>query len=113
MIEYRFNPDLGLEAEIAGVEMAEAVARSISDGIATDTGREFTTNEHAIIQDLMAPGFAHFHSLAQQAGELAGQGDVIGAFSLMGGVEHARELIGDEAVNELLTDIELSDIDTL
>ena len=102
--EYHFNPDLGLDAEFAGIEMADGVANTISDGLAQDTGRELSTDERAMIQDLMAPGLAHFYSLAEQAGELAGQDDIIGAFSLMGGVENARELIGDEAVDELLAE---------
>lgn len=104
--EYGFNPDLGLEAELAGIEMADAAANAISDGLSQNTGRELTTDERANIQDLMAPGFAHFYSLAEQAGELAGQGAIIGAFSLMGGVENARELIGDEAVDDLLAELD-------
>lgn len=103
--KYEFNPDLGIEAEFAGIEMADTIANAISDGLSQDTGRELTTDERALIQELMAPGFAHFYSLAEQAGELAGQGDIIGAFSLMGGIENARELIGDEAVDEILDEL--------
>lgn len=104
--EYSFNSDLGVEAEFAGIEMADATASAISDRLFHDNGRELTTDERTIVQNLMAPGFAHFYSLAEQAGELAGQGDIIGAFSLMGGVENARELIGDEAVDELLAELD-------
>lgn len=104
--EYGFNPDLGLDAEFAGIEMAADAASTISDGLAQQTGRGLSTDERAIVLDLMAPGFAHFHSVAKQAGELAGEGDVIGAFSLMGGVEKARQLIGNAAVDELLAELD-------
>jgi hypothetical protein len=106
--EYQFNPDLGLDAEFAGIEMADAVSRAISVGLAQDTGGELNIDERAIIQDLMAPGFAHYYSLAEQVGELAGQGDIVGAFSLMGGVKNARELIGDDTVVGLLAEIGLN-----
>lgn len=113
--EYRFgfNPDLGIKAEFAGIEMAESTTDFISSGLSRDTGRELTTDERVMIQDLMAPGFAHFYSLAEQAGELAGQGDIIGAFSLMGGIENARELIGDEIVDELLAELDRSSDESL
>lgn len=104
--EYHFNPDLGFEAEIAGIEMADTVARDISDRLAEGTGKTLSTDERAVIQDLMAAGFAHFYSLAEQAGELAGSGDIVGAFFLMGGVKNARELIGDEAVDKLLAELD-------
>lgn len=110
--EYSFNPDLGLDAEFAGIEMADTIARALSDALAEDTGRVLTTDERVILHDLMAPGFAHFYSLAEQAGKLAGEGDAVGALSLMGGIENARELIGNEAVDELLAELDQSPDDS-
>lgn len=104
--EYSFNPDLGPEAEFAGIEMADIVADTIGTGLTQGSGRELSTDERVVVQDLMAPGLAHFYSLAEQAGKLAGEGDIIGAFSLMGGIKNARELIGDEYVDELLAEFD-------
>jgi len=104
--EYGYNRDLSIAAEFAGIELADATAEVISGGLSKRTGIGLNTDQRAIVQDLLAPGFAHFYSLAEQAGELAGQGDIMGAFSLMGGVGNARELIGDEAVDELLSELD-------
>jgi hypothetical protein len=97
---FSFNGDLSLEAELKGAEIAANFADRIEKGV-----RPVTTDERATIFDLLVPGFAHFYDIAYQAGELAEQGDIIGAFSLMGGEANARELIGDEFVDELLAEL--------
>lgn len=104
--DFRFNPDMGLDAELTGFEMAGAFTDAVSAKLAEDLGRELCTDERAEVQNLMAPGFAHFRSVAEQAGELAGEGDIQGAISLMGGIENSRELLGDEIVDDLLAQVE-------
>jgi len=103
--EFSFHPDLGLDAEIAGVQGAAAISRAISDAAEQERGAGLSTNEAALIFDAFAPGIAHFHSFVVQAGELAGQGDAIGALTLLGGEKNARDLIGDHEVELLLEEI--------
>jgi len=99
---FQFNPDLGLDAELAGIGLAGATMDMFSKKLAADTGRELTTDESLAFQEALAPGFAHFYSLAEQAGQLAGGGDALGAISLVGGIDNARELLGDEITDALL-----------
>jgi hypothetical protein len=98
--DFHFHPDLGLDAELAGYSHAEDIVRSV-DTATRET--VLTPEQRAGLVDTFAAGIAHFYSVAEQAGELAGSGDVIGAFALMGGVEQARELIGSEEVSKLLS----------
>lgn len=58
-IEYQFNPDLGLDAEIAGIEAAGAVTDGLSRALA-EQGRELTDAEKLQILDDFAPGYAYF-----------------------------------------------------
>jgi hypothetical protein len=75
---FQFHPDLGLDAELAGIELAGTATNAFSEKLADDTGREFTTEERLALQEILAPGLAHFYSLTEQAGELAGQGNILG-----------------------------------
>jgi hypothetical protein len=98
---YSFNGDLSPDAEFAAIQLAHGVADWIERA-----GRPLSTDERGMVEDAFAPGFAHFYDLAGQAGQLAGEGDIMGAFSLMGGIDNARELIGDAEVDALFAELD-------
>jgi hypothetical protein len=106
---FSFNGDLSLEAELEGA----ARAAELADRIETAAGETLDTDKRMIVMDIFAPGIAHFSDIARHAGELANEGDILGAFKLMGGEANARELIGDEFVDELLAELaeQANDID--
>ena len=87
---FHFHPDLGLDAELAGYSHAEGIVRSIDSATSESM---LTPEQRAGLVDTLAAGIAHFYSVAEQAGELAGSGDVIGAFALMGGVKKRENLL--------------------
>lgn len=47
--------------------------------------------------DSLAGGWQYFNDLAAQAGKLAGEGDYIGALSILGGEQNARDLLEEYA----------------
>ena len=102
--EYGPENYISPEAEITGIEMADRLASELTGVSGVDDPR-LSVDERLDLQELLAPGFAHFYSLARRAGELWEQGDLGGALEMMGGVERARELVGDETVDELLAEI--------
>lgn len=102
---FAFHPELDLSDELTGIEAADAIAAAIDTSGALGPQRMLTTEERASILEMIAPGAAHFAAIARLAGELAGEGDIIGAISLMGGIDNARELIGDETLGELLAEL--------
>lgn len=106
MTEFSFNPDISFESELAGVEAAGGLASRISGARENDGDEPLTDEQRQWLLDQFAPGYAHFLELATEAGRMAGEGDPLGALSLMGGEEKARELVGDEEVDMLLAEID-------
>lgn len=88
-------------------EEAAASAQDMFDRLGAEQGRSpLTDDEKALIFNKLRGGMSYFYDLAHEAGSLAGQGDAIGALSLLGGEDKARELIGDDETDNLLQLIE-------
>lgn len=68
-------------------------------------GHEFSLDERLVLLEAANADVQDIHDRIQAAGELAGKGDPLGAIALMGGEQNARDLIGDETVDELMEQI--------
>lgn len=90
-----------LKIEMLGVEAAGRLADAVEE-----EGRPISTDERLLIQDVTVAAFMRLHNavanLGTRAAELANEGDVLGAISIMGGEENARQLIRDEEVDALV-----------
>lgn len=95
-------PTDSVEAFMTAEDMS-ATIQTTFDQLGEEQGRGvLSDDEKRFIFDKLRGGASYFYDLAREAGALAGEGDAVGALSLLGGEDNAKDLIGDENTNELL-----------
>lgn len=105
-IMHEHYPTESVEALLAAQALADGAA-ALFDELGTKQGKSpLTDEEKSTIFNMLRGGASYFYDLSRQAGELAGEGNAIGALALLGGEQNARDLIGNEETDTLLKEVE-------
>lgn len=72
-------------------------SQEITERLVSESNKHISPEDIGRLVNSLAGGRQYFKDLAAQAGKLAGEGDYIGALSILGGEQNAKDLLEEYA----------------